>query len=250
MDDLASFAHAPAGLVLRQRRLLSDADVVFTGGPSLHRGVLPLRRDRVHLFRSGVETGHYAASRRLHRPHDRPVAGYVGVIDERLDLTLLGELAAALPDWTIRVVGPVAKIDPAQLPQAGNLEYPGLVAYADLPEVMAGFDVALMPFALNEATRSISPTKTLEYLAAGLPVVSTRVTDVVDDYAEVVHLADDGAGFAAACRAVLEDDLGARDRRAQPLQARQEWDAIAAEMARLIEDPGAGVSQLRTEEPA
>jgi glycosyltransferase involved in cell wall biosynthesis len=189
----------------------------------------------VHLFRSGVETGHYAASRTLRSDRDRKVAGYVGVVDERLDLGLIGALAARLPDWTVRIVGPVAKIDPADLPQAPNLQYPGMAAYEELPAVMAGFDVALMPFALNDATRNISPTKTLEYLAAGLPVVSTRVRDVVDDYADVVHLADDGAGFAAACRQVVLDDCDLRDRRVRPLQARQEWDHIAESMAALIE---------------
>ncbi|MCU1431529.1 MAG: hypothetical protein JWP95_634 [Actinotalea sp.] len=235
MDDLASFRNAPPGLLLGQRRLFADADVVFTGGPSLHRSVLKQRTHDVHLFRSGVETAHYAASRALRGPHERLVAGYVGVIDERLDLELIDEMAAAMPDWTLRIVGPVAKIDPEQLPSRSNIEYPGMAAYEELPAVMAGFDVALMPFALNEATRSISPTKTLEYLAAGLPVVSTRVADVVGDYSSVVHLADDGASFAAACRSVVLDDCAARDRRVRPLQAVQEWDHIAAEMTRLLE---------------
>jgi glycosyltransferase involved in cell wall biosynthesis len=250
MDDLASFKDAPEGLVLRQRRLLTQADVVFTGGPSLHRGIQRQRTEAVHLFRSGVETDHYATSRRLRGPHDRPVAGYVGVIDERLDLELIGRLAAELPDWTVRIVGPVAKIDPADLPQAPNLEYPGMASYGELPTVMAGFDVALMPFALNEATRNISPTKTLEYLAAGLPVVSTRVRDVVDDYSDVVHLADDGAQFAAACRKVAQDDCGARDRRVRPLQARQEWDHIAESMAGLIEAGRTAARAASTEETA
>ena len=99
----------------------------------------------------------------------------------------------------------------------------------ELPAVMAGFDVALMPFALNEATRSISPTKTLEYLAAGLPVVSTRVPDVVADYGDVVHLADDGREFAAACRAALAEPRPCeRDRRVRGRRRRQEWDTIAA----------------------
>jgi glycosyltransferase involved in cell wall biosynthesis len=110
-----------------------------------------------------------------------------------------------------------------------------MTPYERLPEMMAGFDVALMPFALNEATRSISPTKTLEYLAAGLPVVSTRVPDVVADYSSVVHLADDGAGFAAACRQVVEHDRGERDRQLRPILARQQWDTIALGMARLLE---------------
>ena len=239
MDDLASFAAAPPGLRLRERRALAEADVVFTGGRSLHRSVLRQRPGGVHLFPSGVETAHYERSRTL-RPvrRERPVAGYVGVVDERLDLDLLRELAAALPDWTVRVVGPVAKIEASALPRADNLEYPGLVPYEDLPEVMAGFDVALMPFALNEATRSISPTKTLEYLAAGLPVVSTRVADVVADYDSVVHFADDGPAMAQACRQVLEHAQSERDRRLRPLQARQEWDWIAASMARILDEVG------------
>jgi glycosyltransferase involved in cell wall biosynthesis len=234
MDDLTSFRDAPAGLRLRHRRALSEADVVFTGGPSLHDGVTRLRTDGVHLFRSGVEAARFTAARAMREDRARPVAGYVGVVDERLDLALLSDLADRLSGWTVRVVGPVAKIDEAALPRASNLEYGGIAPYDELPRVLSGFDVALMPFALNEATRSISPTKTLEYLAAGLPVVSTRVPDVVADYDGVVHFADDGAGFAAACREVLRHDAQARDRRVRPLQERQEWDYIAAEMASLL----------------
>ncbi len=234
MDDLSSFRYAPAGLRERQQLLLDTADLVFTGGRSLHEGVLRHRSQDVHLFPSGVESSHYAAARALRRSHVPPVAGYVGVIDERVDLGLLGELATLLPDWTIRLVGPTTKIDPATLPQGPNIEYPGMVAYNDLPAVMAGFDVALMPFALNEATRSISPTKTLEYIAAGLPVLSTRVPDVVHTYGEVVHLADDARGFAAGCEQLLTPDADHRDRLAAPLLQRQEWDSIAGEMTRLL----------------
>lgn len=235
MDDLAAFRNAPEGLRRRQRQLLNAADIVFTGGRSLHRATLSQRRHGVHLFPSGVESRHYAASRSLRAPHARKVAGYVGVIDERIDLELIASLAAELPDWTVRLVGPVAKIDPSTLPQAPNLDYAGMVGYPELPRVMAGFDVALMPFARNEATRAISPTKTLEYLAAGLPVVSTRVPDVVADYAGVVCLADDGPAFAAACRDVVTHSVADRDRRAGPIQARQEWDCIAPAMAGLLD---------------
>lgn len=238
MDDLSAFAGAPLGLRLSQQRLLAEADLVLAGGRSLHRSVAGHRRGDVHLFPSGVDTAHYAASRALRGPRSRKVAGYVGVVDERLDLDLLAGLAAALPDWAVRVVGPVTKIDEAALPAAPNIEYAGFTPYERLPEVMAGFDVALMPFALNEATRSISPTKTLEYLAAGLPVVSTRVPDVIADYAGVVHLADDGAGFARACREVVRDGLAERDRRLAPIRDRQEWDSIAAAMAALLDRVG------------
>jgi glycosyltransferase involved in cell wall biosynthesis len=244
MDDLSSFLKAPQGLLARQRELLAAADVVFTGGRSLHRSTLSQRRRAVYLFPSGVEQEHYAASRELRRPHSRRVAGYVGVIDERVDLDLIEKLAAALPDWTVRMVGPVAKIEESDLPRASNIEYVGMVPYHQLPQVMADLDVALMPFALNEATRAISPTKTLEYLAAGLPVVSTRVPDVVSDYADVVHLADDGTEFAAACREVLTHELSDRDRKAKPIQARQEWDYIAASMSQLL-DKQAAVPEYR-----
>lgn len=234
MDDLSSFLDAPPELVLRQRRLIAEADVVFTGGRSLHQTVTAHRRDGVHLFPSGVETSHYAASRALRAPRPARVAGYVGVLDERVDLGLVRDLAAALPDWTVRLVGPTAKIAASSVPHAPNIDRVGQVPYERLPEVMAGLDVALMPFALNEATRSISPTKTLEYLAAGLPVVSTRVPDVVADYGAVVALADDGAGFAAACRDLLGRPPEERDRALRPIRARLEWDSIASSMAALI----------------
>jgi glycosyltransferase involved in cell wall biosynthesis len=240
MDDLASFKGAPAELRLRHRQALRMADVVFTGGRSLHRGVVAHRPHGTHLFASGVEPEHFATAHAL-RPASRPkpVAGYVGVIDERVDVELLGDLAGALPDWEIAVVGPVVKIDPESLPQAPNLSYPGPQPYPRLPEVMAGFDVALMPFALNEATRSISPTKTLEYFAAGLPVVSTRVPDVVAAYSAFVHLADDGPAFADACRR-------ARRRPRAGMEAvvrRNTWDSIAARMVQVLEGRDSAVGE-------
>jgi glycosyltransferase involved in cell wall biosynthesis len=242
MDDLASFAGAPPELLLRQRQALHEASLVFTGGRSIHRGVAG-QNDRTFLFPSGVDIEHYAPARRL-RPEsrDRHVAGYVGVIDERLDLSLVASLAAALPDWTIELVGPVCKIDEASLPQAPNIAYLGKQPYEKLPDVMAGFDVALMPFALNEATRSISPTKTLEYLAAGLPVVSTRVPDVVSDFGAFVQLEDDGDGFARACRNVRRHDVAERDARLAPVLTRYRWDWIADRMARHMDDVLSGAT--------
>jgi len=238
MDDLAAFAFAPPGLILRQRQALRDADVVFTGGRSLHRRVAE-HRPSAHCFPSGVEPDHYATAIKLRAsrrpPTDRRVAGYVGVIDERLDLDLIAGLADALPDWEIRMVGPVVKIDEATLPRRDNIVYAGPKQYAELPEVMAGFDVALMPFALNEATRSISPTKTLEYLAAGLPVVSTRVPDVVTDYTGIVALCDDAASFADACRTGSAESSEDRAERIKPILRLQHWDAIAKRMWDLIE---------------
>ena len=236
MDDLASFKYAPEELVLRSRQTLAAADLVFTGGRSLHNKVVKQRPERTYLFPSGVEPEHFEPALGL-RSADQPrVAGYVGVIDERVDLQLVAGLAEQLPDWEIRMVGPVLKVDEASLPQAPNIAYPGRVEYRDLAEVMAGFTVGIMPFALNEATRSISPTKTLEYIAAGLPVISTRVPDVVADYTGMVKLADDARQFAAACAECLREDPVERRNRLVPILHKQHWDTIAGSMQSLIAD--------------
>jgi glycosyltransferase involved in cell wall biosynthesis len=246
MDDLAAFEGAPAEMRLRHLRALRSADVVFTGGRSLHRGVLRHRTDNTHVFPSGVEPDHFAPARRRRGAPCPPVAGYVGVIDERVDLGLVRHLAEALPDWEIRMVGPVSKIDPTTLPRVRNIRYAGPQPYAVLPQVLAGFDVALMPFALNQATRSISPTKTLEYLAAGLPVVSTRVPDVVQDYGRIVDLRDDAPGFAAACRQALPRGRIDGDAGVQAVLARQHWDAIAARMDSLLQQASTRASRSET----
>ena len=242
MDDLASFRHAAPEQRLRRQQALHAADLVFAGGRSLHAAVADAAPGRAFLFASGVDPEHYRAARerRTRAARERPVAGYVGVVDERLDLELVERTARELPDWEIRLAGPVVKIDEDSLPQAPNLRYLGMQPYERLPEVMAGFDVALMPFAISEATRSISPTKTLEYLAAGLPVVSTPIPDVVSDFSEVVDLREDAAGFAAACRAVRQDSLRQRDAKLRPLLALHRWDAIAARMARLMDQALSG----------
>ena len=236
MDDLAAFKDAAPELVVRQRQALRLADVVFAGGRSIHNSIVRQGRSDAQLFPSGVAPEHYRPA--LTRPEPvskRPVAGYVGVIDERLDLQLIAGIAAALPNWEIRMVGPVAKIDPADLPKAPNIVYSGHKCYAELPEVMAGFDVALMPFAINEATRSISPTKTLEYLAGGLPVISTHVPDVVADFSSVVHLRSTAAEFAALCTRLGRRKSATRpDPGTQELLRRYHWDSIAARMQESV----------------
>jgi glycosyltransferase involved in cell wall biosynthesis len=235
MDDLAAFDGAAPELQLRHAQALAEADLVFTGGRTLHERVLEHRRrpSRTVCLTSGVDVDHFDHPR---VPHDRPVAGYTGVIDERLDLDLVAELARRLPDWIIRMVGPVAKIGEDRLPRAANIEYTGKREYRELPAILAGFDVALMPFAHNRATASISPTKTLEYLAAGLPTVSTRVRDVVRDHSAVVALADDAAGFARACEQVREGSLALpRDAVRAHLRQRS-WDGIVAQMSAHLAD--------------
>lgn len=234
MDELAKFAHADPRIAPRERELLGRADLVFTGGRSLYRTVEE-RTARARCYPSGVDVEHFA--RALDSPPHpdlapfagRPVLGYVGVVDERLDLELVAELAEAYPEATVALVGPVVKIDEAALPRRGNIAYLGKRGYDELPALLAGFDVALMPFALNEHTENISPTKTLEYLAAGRPVVSTAVADVVADHADVVHVAPDRAAFVRLVEHARETDPARSARGAEKARAAT-WDAIAAAM--------------------
>lgn len=243
MDALAHFRYAPPELAEREAALLKRADVVFCGGMSLYR-VRAGQHRNIHCFPSSVDAAHFAGSAGAasgadpHGPLARPRIGYCGVIDERIDLALLGAAARARPDWQFVLVGPVAKIDPAELPRLPNVHHYGQQPYADLPRYMAGWDVAIMPFALNEATRFISPTKTLEYFAAGLPVVSTAVADVVEPYAGVVEIAADDGAFVAACERLLQEPATARAARRAAMQrciAATSWDKTAGEMWALIE---------------
>jgi glycosyltransferase involved in cell wall biosynthesis len=227
MDDLTGFLGAPRQLQSMERRLLSCADVVFTGGRSLF-DVKRKLHGNVHAFPSSVDAEHFRTARgKLVEPLDQraiphPRLGFCGVIDERLDLGLLSELAALRPDWHLVLLGPVVKIDPQALPRAANIHYLGGKKYDELPLYIASWDVALMPFAINRATRFISPTKTPEYLAAGRPVVSTPIADVVRDYGHkgLVAIAEDAAGFAAKIGQILADresaDAARRERLARP----------------------------------
>ncbi|MET0411603.1 MAG: glycosyltransferase family 1 protein [Polyangiaceae bacterium] len=232
MDELSAFRGAPVALQERERELFGSADLVFTGGRSLFQAKLGLHAN-IHLFPSSVDVGHFALARgELAAPPDQaglgsPRIGYFGVIDERIDLALLEAMATARPDWQFVLLGPVVKIDPATLPRAANLHYLGAKPYASLPAYLSGWNVAIMPFASNESTRFISPTKTLEYLAGGIPVVSTPVPDVVQPYGELglVAIADDAESFIAATSAALNAG-GLGDKRAQvdAFVARSSWD--------------------------
>jgi UDP-galactopyranose mutase len=208
MDELAAFKNSPKQLLQRETALLGTADVVFTGGPSLFEAKKE-RHANAYCFPSSVDAAHFgkARDRGLSHPAQRGLAhprlGFFGVIDERFDTDLLAALADARPDWQLVMVGPVVKIDPAQLPRRSNIHYMGQQPYEALPEFLAGWDVCLMPFALNESTRFISPTKVLEYMAAELPIVSTPIKDVKVPYGHVVAIADSHEKFIAACDAAL-----------------------------------------------
>ncbi|MBD0316732.1 MAG: glycosyltransferase family 1 protein, partial [Nitrospiraceae bacterium] len=242
MDELSAFKGAPQTIQTREAELLASADVVFTGGQSLYE----VKRDRhpnIHLFPSSVDVAHFAQARGRHvEPPDqaglaRPRIGFFGVIDERMDLELIAGIAQARPDWSIVLLGPVVKIDPAVLPQGPNLHYLGRKSYGELPAYLAGWDVALLPFARNEATRFISPTKTPEYLAAGKPVVSTSIADVVRPYGRLglARIADTLDDFIAAVEACLQEDGEARVRRADEFLKNTSWDRTWHGMRQLLD---------------
>jgi UDP-galactopyranose mutase len=239
MDELANFKFAPPELTILERELMSVADVVFTGGYSLWEA----KRDRhpnIHPFPSSVDRAHFAKARvSRDAPADQaaipcPRLGFYGVVDERMDLSLLAELADARPDWSLVIVGPVVKIDPADLPKRPNLYYLGGKTYDELPLYLGGWDVALMPFAINESTRFISPTKTPEYLAGGRPVVSTPIVDVARHYGELeaVKIAATPEAFIAACdeALALSRGRGAWLKQVDAVLSALSWDETFARM--------------------
>jgi UDP-galactopyranose mutase len=243
MDDLSAFANAPTNLLQLEGELFDRADLVFTGGQSLYKA----KRDRhpsVHCFPSSVDVAHFAQARRpLPSMLDqatipRPRLGFYGVIDERMDLDLLDAVASARPDWHFVLLGPVTKIEEEVLPRRSNLHYLGPKRYEDLPEYLAGWDIALLPFARNASTRFISPTKTPEYLAAGKLVISTSIHDVVHPYGEedVVRIADTPADMVAAVEAALAEDGTERQARADELLGGMSWDRTWAAMDGLLAD--------------
>ena len=245
MDELANFAFAPPQLKANETRLLGQAAVVFTGGASMHDSKKHLNPN-THLFASGVDGKHYAAACHpdtttpdwLQDIPEGPRATYIGVIDERLDYELIVQMADARPDVQFLICGPFAKIDPNNLPKAPNLHYPGQQQYADLPRILKGTDICLMPFAMNEATKFISPTKTLEYMATHRPIVSTPIVDVVRFYSDIVYLADTPEAFIQRIDAALNEsgeDRARKHKREEKILAEQAWDAIADNMETLMQ---------------
>jgi len=249
MDELSLFAGAPAHLKAREAKLLRIADVVTAGGPSLARAKQEVRPDTLSLP-SCVDAAHYSPWRacgaeaethdgdalQAHIPYPR--IGFFGVIDERLDIDLVAAVADANPRWHIVMVGPVVKIDPAILPKRPNIHYLGSQSYKILPQLVQGWDVCMMPFALNDATKFISPTKTLEYMAAEKPIVSTAIHDVIELYGEVVEVAHSHDEFIAAIEKLLhEEPIHAASRviTGKQIVDRYTWEGTAEKIHQAIE---------------
>jgi len=242
MDELSMFKGAPPQLLDREKELFARADLVFTGGQSLYEA----KRDRhpsVYAFPSSIDVTHFEQALNIeNEPDDQraishPRIGFCGVIDERTDIELLARIAEMRPDWQFVMLGPVVKIDEADLPRPENIHYLGAKNYKDLPAYIGGWDVAMMPFALNDSTRFISPTKTPEYLAAGRPVVSTPIHDVVTPYGEkgLVYIAATADEFVAAIEKAMSEDSERRGAKAAEFLSTMSWDKTQGTMAELID---------------
>ena len=245
MDELAQFKFAPPELRQREQELFQKANLVFTGGQRIYEAKREQHAD-AHSFPSSIDKTHFGQARnaQLAEPADQasiphPRVGFFGVVDERLDIDLLGQLATNHPQWQFVIIGPVVKIDPATLPQNENIHYLGGKNYQELPAYLRGWDVATLLFARNESTEFISPTKTPEYLAAGRPVVSTSIRDVVRPYGELnlVQIADDPRAFGQAIARALKQGQDADWRtRTDTYLATISWDLTWQNMVNLMQD--------------
>ena len=240
MDELTLFKNAPEKLIEQERYLMANASVVFTGGKSLFESKAQ-HHDNVHCFPSSVDQEHFAkAQNGIAIPHDianiqGPIAGYFGVIDERINLQLINEVALLKPDMSFVMIGPLAKIGEHDLPRQHNIHYLGMKDYKELPGYLKAFSVAMMPFALNDATKYISPTKTLEYMAAGKPMVSTAIKDVVRDYSGCVEIVESAEEFSVAIDKLIASapDVLLEAKYADILK-NTSWNATADKMKVLI----------------
>ena len=211
MDELAAFRFAPVELVQLEKELLQKSDVVFTGGHTIYQSKKNSHHN-IYPFPSSIDKEHFAQGRRTDvEPDDQkniphPRLGFYGVIDERFDIELIRHVAEAKPEWQFVLIGPIVKIDYNHLPHLPNIHYPGGRSYKELPLYLSGWDIALIPFAINESTKFISPTKTPEYLAAGKPVISTPITDVINPYGneELVYITANAEEFTAAAIEILQ----------------------------------------------
>ena len=247
MDELSLFRGASRELLDLENALFARADLVFTGGMSLYEAKRNRHRS-VHAFPSSIEFDHFVNARSIKAdPADQaaipgPRLGFFGVVDERMDIELLGDVAQLRPQWQFIMIGPVVKIDPDTLPRRDNIHWLGSKDYKELPNYLSGWDVGFMNFALNEATRFISPTKTPEFLAAGVPVVSTPISDVVRPYGEkgLVEIAKTPLEVVRKAEVLLSRPKEPWLQRVDRHLAAGSWDKTWASMNKLMVDSMGG----------
>jgi glycosyltransferase involved in cell wall biosynthesis len=250
MDELSAFKGAPPELRALEDEMMQKADVVFTGGHSLYEAKKH-RHENIHAFPSSIDAAHFGKGRAEDRedPEDqaaipRPRLGFFGVIDERMDIDLVRDVAALRPDWQFVMIGPVVKIDEADLPRAENIHWLGGRSYQELPRYIGGWDVGFMPFARNESTQFISPTKTPEFLAAGVPTVSTPIVDVIRSYGDdgYVAIAEDAESVVKSVEELMATDRGPWIKRVDEKLADGSWDQTFERIYELVTEAHDGRS--------
>jgi glycosyltransferase involved in cell wall biosynthesis len=242
MDQLSQFRGAPPALVERESELLRIADIVFAGGPKLGQEKRKFNPN-THAYGCGVDLRHFSRAQdsRIELPPEvaqlpKPIYGFFGVIDERMDYPLLARLADDNASGSVALVGPWTKVDPAEFPKKQNLHFLGGRDYEELPRFAAAFDVCLVPFALNEATEYINPTKILEYMATGRPVVSTPIEDVVLQFSDVVEIGSSHDEFCARCRQAAVSPKRDKIARGLTMAANNTWEAVVENLERHIRE--------------
>jgi UDP-galactopyranose mutase len=244
MDELSAFKFAPVALKEREQQLLEKADVVFTGGYSIYEAK-KTKHHSIYPFPSSIDKAHFSSARNInedpadqaHIPHPR--FGFYGVIDERFDIDMIAQAAKARPEWQFVLIGPIVKIDLDTLPRYDNIHYLGGKDYKELPSYLAGWDVAIIPFAMNESTKYISPTKTPEYLAAGKPVISAPIKDVISPYADnkLVNIAANAEDFIRHGDAILKQGITKEWlKNVDAFLAGNSWDRTWSQMVKHIEN--------------
>ena len=258
MDELSAFDGAPASLKKNETELFGNADLVFTGGASLYEAK-KAQHDSIYLFPSSVDAAHFEKARRSQPEPDEqaviphPRIGYAGVIDERMDLQLLKHVSQARPDWHLVLLGPVVKIDCESLPVEANIHYLGMKSYSELPKYLSGWDIAMLPFALNQSTRFISPTKTPEYLAAGRAVISTAIADVIAPYGDldlvkISHTPDEFIQIAE--KLLMHPPNKTFLRHVDNYLSHSSWDKTWSEMSALLDSALAANTSPNLKSPA
>jgi glycosyltransferase involved in cell wall biosynthesis len=241
VDKYSEFSGVPRdAIVAMERDLVKRADLVFTSAARLLEECRPLN-PHTHFITHGVDTAHFgrALDPQTPVPDDlagirKPVAGFFGLIADWVDLPLIRSLARERPDWSFVLIGKAAT-DLAPLQGLSNVHWLGQKPYTELPGYCRGFDVALIPFVQNELTLRVNPLKLREYLAAGLPVVSTPLPEI-SRYDGLVRLATRREEFIGGIEAALaERSPELAGRRFEAMRG-ESWEARVADMARLIDE--------------
>jgi glycosyltransferase involved in cell wall biosynthesis len=230
----------------RERSLCEVANVVSCTAPALYEAKRKLAPERTHFVHNVGDAEHFAKAMdpALPVPADiaglpRPIIGFVGAVsDYKLNLEWLLQLSQARPNYSIVLIGPTGVSDPStdvgKLSRQPNVHLLGHRAYAELPSYVKGFDLAVIPYRLNDYTQAVFPIKFFELLASGRPLVISPLP-AVKDYWHAAHVADSADAFIAACDAALRSDNEEAKQARLKLARENSWDSRVQKLLNLVE---------------